>query len=360
MTSTNYNEIRGKLKFVTLVFFAAFIFASCEKKLDYSRPADANTVQGDIDSAFSNLTQSPDIGWAWKFPNSVLGNKFPELLLQFFKDSTADVYSIATRGIVYDLMALRNSGTLTAAESSQALSLINAFNAFKDDDVTLRELLESPNNLTFKNRLLAFLPNYANFNALVFNVEENNVGFDVNSVVQTSLTFQKSNLFPVLKQLGIVDFDFRMMKFSRDSILLSSYKNDLENVNTTLYPFIISTAAPFIAGSTVIVSANPLKANVTAKLNGTNIPIPAGYNSVLDFFYKSYNQVYSPTYRGYGFMYNGLGSSVQPTALKDAAFITPTGSYSGNVATAPAGTVLVTLAAKFNNGTTQNLEFIKN
>lgn len=360
MTFSNYNKILDKLKFVIPVFIAAIIFASCEKKLDYTRPADANTVKGDIDSAFSNLTRSTDIGWTWKFPNTVLGNKFPELLLQFSKDSTADVYSIATRGLVYDLEEIRSSGTLTAAESSQALSLINSFNTFRDDDVTLRELLESPNNATFKTRTLAFLPNYANFNALVLNVEENNVGFNVNSVVQTSLTFQKSNLFPVLKQLGIVDFDFRMMKFSRDSILLSSYKNNLENVNTTLYPFIISTATPFVAGSTVIVSVNPLKANVTAKLNGTVIPIPAGHNSVLDFFYRSYNQVYSPIYAGYGFMYNGLGSTVQPTVLKDAAFITPTGSYTGPVATAPAGTVLVTLAVKFNNGTTQNLEFIKN
>ena len=360
MTSTYHNKIRGNIKFIIPVFFAAFIFASCEKKLDYNRPADANTVKSDIDSAFSNLTQSPNIGWAWKFPNTVLGNTFPEFLVQFSKDSTADVYSISARGIVYDLIALRSSGTLTAAESSQALSLINTFNPWRDDDVTLREILENPANLSFKTRTLAFLPNYASFNALDFNVEENNVVFDVNSIVQTSLTFQKSTLFPVLKQVGIVDFDFRMIKFSRDSILPSSYKIDLENVNTTLYPFIISTATPFVAASTVIVSVNPLKANVTAKLNGTTIPIPAGYNSVLDFFYRSYNQVYSTKYAGYGFMYNGLGSTVQPTALKDATFITPIGSYAGNVSTAPVGTVLAALAVKFANGTTQNLEFIKN
>lgn len=360
MTFSDYNKLRVRVKFVIPVLLVAIMFTSCEKKLDYTRPANANTVKSDIDSAFSNLTQAVDIGWAWKFPNSVLGNKFPELLLQFSKDSTADVYSIATNGIVYDLIAIRNSGTLTAAESTQVLSLINSFNSFRDDDVTLREILENPANLSFKTRTLAFLPNYINFNALFFNTEELNVGFNVNSVVQTSLTFQKSTLFPILKQIGIVDFDFRMIKFSRDSVLLSSYKNDLENVNTTLYPFKIATINPFINGSTVIVSANPLKVSVTARLNSTVLAIPAGYNSVLDFFYKTYNQVYSPKYAGYGFVYNGLGSAVQPAALKDAQFITLTAAYAGTVATAPAGTVLVTLAVKSANGTTQNLEFVKN
>src|SRR5690349_11454128 len=123
MTSTDHNKIRGQVKFVIKICFAVFIFASCEKKIDYTRPPDANTVKGDIDSAFSNLTYNPNIGWAWKFPTSFLGNNFPELLVQFAKDSTADVYSISTRGLVYDLTALRNSGTLTTAQSSEALSL---------------------------------------------------------------------------------------------------------------------------------------------------------------------------------------------------------------------------------------------
>lgn len=131
MNITNYNKIRNKLKFVIPVCFVAIFLASCEKKLDYTRPATANTVKGDIDSAFSNLTQSADISWAWKFPNSVWGNKFPEFLLHFDKDSTADLYSIGTNGIVYDLIALRSSGTFTAAESNEALLLINSFSAFK-------------------------------------------------------------------------------------------------------------------------------------------------------------------------------------------------------------------------------------
>jgi len=313
-----------------------------------------------MDSAFSNLTHNPDMGWAWKFPNSVTGNKFPELLLQFDKDSTADVYSIATRGIVNDLTALRSSGTLTSAESTQAQMLIGSFASYINNDLGLREVLDQAGNLSFKTRLLVFLPNYENFNALQFSVKEENVGFSINSVVQTSLTFQKSNYFPTLKQTGIVDFDFRIMKFSRDSISLSSYHNALRNVNTTLYPFKISNSTPFISGSNVIVSANPLKVNVTTRLNGAIVAIPAGYNSGLDFFYRSYNQVFSLQQAGYGFMYNGQGSAVQPAGLKDAVFITPTSSYSGNVSTAPTGTVLVTLAVKFSNGTSQNLEFIKN
>jgi hypothetical protein len=358
MTFTNHSKIRNKSKFVSTVIFAAVILASCEKNVDYTRPPDANTVKGDLDSAFRNLTQGADVGWAWKFPNTVFGNNFPELVMFFDKDSTSDVYSIAPRGLRTDLTALRNSGTLSASESSDVLALINSFGNL--DDVTLRILLEYPNNSSFKDWLVSYLPNYSNFNGLRYDTREQNVSFNVNSVVQTSLTFQKSAFFPLLKENGIVDFDFRMMKFSRDSISLSSYKNDLENVNTTLYPFKIATVAPFVSASSVMVSANPSRVRVTARLNNTVVPTPAGYNSMLDFFYKAYNQAYSPKYAAYGFVYNGLGSTVLPAALKDAAFIVPTAAYNGTVASAPAGTVLVTLAVKLANGNSQNMEFVKN
>lgn len=360
MTTINF-RIQNKARFIVVALAAVAVLTSCQKKLDYTRPADAtNTVKGDIDSAFSNLTQGADIAWAWKFPTTTWGNNFPEFILHFDKDSTADVYSIYTNGIYYDLAALRASGTLTSTQSGQVQSLMNGIGSLKDDDAYLRSLLEDPGNAGFRSSLQVYLPNYVNFNGLIFSTEELNVLFDVNSVVQTSLTFQKSDVFPFLKQQGIVDFDFRLMKFSRDSILLSSYKNDLANVNTTLYPFRQATVNPFVAASMALIAANPLKANVSARLNGAVIPIPTGYNSVLDFFYRSYNQIYSPKYASYGFAYNGLGSAVQPTALKEVAFITANSSYGGVVATAPAGTIVASFSARLNSGASQTFEFVKN
>jgi len=342
------------LKIFTLALIVTAAF-SCQKKLDYSKPADANTFEKDKVAAFKVLTDNEDALWAWDMPSTLTGNPFPGILLQFFKDSTANIYSIFANGISEDLKALRASGTLTPQESAAALSLINTFNGIPDNQ--LRQILENPANITFKNRTLALLPNYPGFNSQGIYVEETDGAFDMNGPVQLSLTFHNSFLLSLLKEQGALDFDFRVMKAVPDTVILDGYYSNNANKKSTMYKTVVMPDN-FIVGSNIIMAINPVKALVSLKVDGTAIPTPAGYRTGLDFFYRSFNQSFNGKV-GYGFASNRLGDAVMPTVLKTAKIVTVKSFFNGNPVTAPSGTVLITLTINNNDGSVKDMTLVK-
>lgn len=339
---------------IALAVIATVSF-SCQKKHDYTKPADANTFEKDKVAAFKVLTDNEDALWAWEMPSTLTGNPFPSILLQFFKDSTANIYSIFADGIVEDLRKLRASGTLTPTESSQALSLINTFAPYPDNQ--LRQILENPANITFKNRTLALLPNYPGFNSQGIYVEETDGAFDMNGPVQLSLTFHNSFLLSYLKENGALDFDFRVMRAVPDTVILDGYYANNANKKSTLYKT-LETPENFMNGSNILMRVNPSKALVSLRVDGTAIPTPVGFRSGLDFFYRAFNQSFNAK-KGYGFSANGVGTAVMPDVLKSARIVTVKSFYNGNPLTAPSGTVLVTMTVNNNDGSAKDITFVK-
>lgn len=330
---------------------------SCQKDRDYSRPPDnKNSFDGDKIAAFKNLTDDQDVVWAWDMPVSIVGNKFPSLLLQFSKDSTANIYSIVANGISADLTSLYFSGTLTTDEADLAAGLVDAFAGLSDAD--LREILDDPRNLDYKNWVLELLPNYENFNSLGFYQEERGGKFDFNGPVQVSLTFHNSKLLANLKQNRLLDFDFRVLSYTKDTVRLDGYFANSANKSSVLLK---TKAQPglFAAGSSIIIAINPVKANVKFVVGGVTVGVPAGYNTCLDFFYKAFNQGFDAK-TGYGFLPNGKGTAVAPDVLKTAKMVTVKKAFSGDPVAAPAGTVLVTLSVINTDGTTKDIDVVKN
>ncbi len=331
--------------------------ASCQKDVDYSRPPGANTFEGDKTATFRTLTSSEDSLWAWHMPFSLFGTEFPSMMLQFFTDSTANVYAVARRGIVPDLQWLRSSGTLTAAQSNQVLQLINTFTGI--NDYTLRDLLEDPQNISFKNALLVYLPNYEYFNSLLLGLQEQGAAFDMNGPVQLSLTFHNAQFLSELKSLGALDFDFRVMGVTPDSVALDGYYGSDVNKLSSLHKVIDMNPINFINSSRITIAVNPLKAKVALRTGGTLIPTPAGYNSGIDFFYRTFNQAFDSK-AGYGYKPNGKGTAVMPDVLKTAKILTVKSVTSASPITAPVGTVLITMTVVNTDGTTKEVELVKN
>ena len=330
---------------------------SCQKKLDYTKPADANTFEKDKEAAFNTLTDNEDALWAWDMPSSLLSTSFPSILLQFFKDSTANIYSVPANSLISQLQGLRASGTLTAGESNLALALIDAFDGIPDGQ--LRGLLENPANLSFKNATLSLLPNYPGFNSLGLFVEETGSLFDMNGPVQLSLTFHNSWLLSYLKENGALDFDFRVMSTKPDTVALDGYYSNNANKKSTLLKTLLYPDN-MVNGSNIIMAINPVKAAVTLRVDGTAIPTPAGgYRTALDFFYRSFNQALH-TKIGFGFTANGAGTAVMPDVLKSARIVTVKSFYNGNPRTAPSGTVLVTFTINNNDGSVKDMTLVKN
>ncbi|RPE08093.1 hypothetical protein EGT74_13565 [Chitinophaga lutea] len=335
----------------------AFAAVSCQKDLDYSRPPGANTFEGDKTNTFRILTSSEDSLWAWNMPLSLFGTEFPSMLLQFFTDSTANVYAVARRGIVPDLQWLRSSGTLTAGQSSQVLQLINAFSGI--NDYTLRDLLEDPQNINFKNALLVYLPNYEYFNSLLLGLQEQGAAFDMNGPVQLSLTFHNAQFLSELKALGGLDFDFRVMGVTPDSVALDGYYGNDVNKLSSLHKVIDMNPINFINSSRVTIAVNPLKAKVAMRTGGTLVPTPAGYTSGIDFFYRTFNQAFDSK-AGYGYKPNGKGAAVMPDVLKTAKILTVKSVIATSPVTAPVGTVIMTMTVVNVDGSVKEVEFVKN
>lgn len=342
--------IRYTKKPAVILSAALALATGCQKELDYTKPADANTFEEDQVTAFNNLTDGNTPIWAWGIKSS----SFSSFFLQFYKDSTANIYSITTGGLVADLNTLIRSGTLTSSDSTIAKQLIRAFAGFEDG--RLRELLEEAGNASFKNATQLLLPNYRGFNSLKSDTE--NVSFDINGPVQLSLTFHNSQLLASMKQAGTLDFDFRIMSTAADSMDLTGYYNDNSNRISTLYKMSSFRPDDFIAGSNLILAVNPLKAKVSLRTGGAAIPVPTDYNSGLDFFYRSFNQSFMPA-RGLVFSPNGNGSESMPDVLKPAEFVTVKSVFNGSPDTAPSGTVLITLTIHNKNGDGPDIMFVK-
>lgn len=336
----------------TLLILTMF---SCQKDRDYSRPpGNKNSFEGDKIAAFKNLTDEQGAVWAWEA--NLFGNKFPSLLLQCFKDSTVNISSIKPYGIVEDLISLYYSKTLTTAERNAVVGLINDLGGIPD--VELRPILDNPANISYKNRLLLFLPNYENFNSLAFVEEEKGGAFDFNGPVQVSLTFHNSKLLAGLKESRELDFDFRVMSYTKDTITLDGYFSNSANKSSRLLK---TKALPdiFAAGSSIILTINPLKANVKFVTGGVTIATPAGYATCLDFLYKTFNQGFDVKL-GYGFVPNGKGTAVSPDVLKSARIVTVKNAHDGDPLVAPAGTTLLTLSVINTDGTTKDIDVVKN
>ncbi len=344
---------------IALAVMATVSF-SCQKKLDYTKPADANTFEKDKVAAFKVLTDNEDALWAWEMPSNLVSTSFPGILLQFFKDSTSNIYSIPANSLIAQLQGLRASGTLTVAESNLALALIDAFDGppAPIPDGQLRDLLENPANISFKNATLSLLPNYQGFNSLGLFVEEVGSLFDMNGPVQLSLTFHNSGLLSYLKANGALDFDFRVMRTTPDTVVLNGYYSNNANKQSTLLK---TLAYPdnMVNASNIIMAINPVKAAVTLRIDGTAIPTPAGYRTALDFFYRSFNQALHAKI-GFGFTSNGAGITVMPDVLKSARIVTVKSFYNGNPRTAPSGTVLVTFTINNTDGSVKDMTLVKN
>lgn len=345
---------RNKLAAILATLLVLTMF-SCQKDLDYNRPpGNKNSFDGDKIAAFKNFTDDQTSLWAWEA--NLFGNKFPSLLLQCFKDSTVNISSLKAYGIVEDLISLYYSGTLTNAEKNQVVLLVDDFGGIPD--VELRPILDNPANISYKNRLLVLLPNYENFNSLAFVEEEKGGAFDFNGPVQVSLTFHNSKLLASLKESRELDFDFRVMAYTKDTITLDGYFSNSANKSSRLLK---TKAKPdlFAVGSTIILAVNPLKANVKFVSGGVTIPTPAGYSTCLDFLYKTFNQGFDAKL-GYGFVPNGKGTAVSPDVLKSASMLTVKTAYNDDPIAAPAGTVLLTLSVINTDGTTKDIDVVKN
>ncbi|MBV7530173.1 hypothetical protein [Chitinophaga sp. sic0106] len=346
-----------------LVFAAVVILGlatvSCEKGDDFSRPpGNTNSFEKDKSDAFKNLTDDETSMWAWAMETSFTNNKFPGLLLQFGKDSTTSIYSIDNNGIISDLTRLRASATLTTSESSLALQLINILRPYSDYQI--RQILDDPANLSFKNAVLSLLPNYQNFGSQTIYEEEVGGAFNTNGPIQLSLTFHNSPLMSLLKEYGWLDFDFRLMRYSKDTVELTGYySNSANKVSQLLRTHDDPTF--FAYASTILMTINPSKAKVTMKTGGNVIAIPAGYNSVLHYFYKSFNQGFiQPEGFGFGFVPNGLDADKAPDVFKNAKLVKIKSVRQGNPLTAPAGTVLMTFAVIGQDGASKDVELSKN
>ncbi|SHL41221.1 hypothetical protein SAMN05444266_103251 [Chitinophaga jiangningensis] len=346
-----------------LVLAAAVIIGlgavSCEKGDDFSRPAgNTNSIEKDKADAFKNLTDDETSMWAWAMETSFTNNKFPGMLLQLSKDSSANIYSIDNGGIVTDLSRLRSSGTLTAGESSLALQLINILRPYSDYQI--RQILADPQNASFKNAVLSLLPNYENFGSQTINLRELEGAFDANGPIQLSLTFHNSEFLALLKEYGWLDFDFRLLRYTKDTVELTGYYSN--SANKVSYLLRTHDDPTFFAyASTIMMTINPSKAKVTMKTGGNVVPIPAGYNSGLHYFYKCFNQGFlQPDGLGYGFVPNGVDVAKAPDVFKNAKLVKIKSVRQGNPLTAPAGTVLMTFTVIGQDGTSKEVELSKN
>lgn len=346
-----------------LVFAAAAVLGltnvACEKADDLSRPpGNTNSFEKDKQDAFKNLTDDETTLWAWDIPISPYNNKFPAFLLQLSKDSSANIFSIDNNGMVSDLTRLRASGTLTASESSLALQLINLLRPYSE--YQLRQILDNPANASIKNALVQLLPNYANFASQTIYTEEIGGAFDTNGPIQLSLTFHNSELLSLLKEYGWLDFDFRLLRYSKDTVQLTGYYSNSANKVTNLLRT-HDDPSFFAYASTIIMTINPVKAKVTMKVDGNVIPVPAGYNSCLHYFYKCFNQGFlQPEGLGFGFIPNGVDADKAPDVFKNTKLVKIHNVRQGNPLTAPAGTVLMTFKVISNTGVAKDVELSKN
>lgn len=328
---------------------------ACQKKIDNTIPSEANTLSDDVQNTY-NILSGGEV-WYWDLPTASFDFN---LFVGFNRDSTSVIYTLKNYTLVDQLSLLYSSGQLTSGDSITAISLVSDFGGIDDD--WLREVLEDPIFISYKNRLLTLLPNYANINGKQID-ERDSATYKVGGPVQLSLTFNNSKFLPQLKVEKKLDFDFRIFSFSKDSVSLVGYYNSNANKQSALRA--IKAQSPkealnnYVNGSGLLLLSCPTKATVSLRVDGVLLPTPDGYNSGIDFFYRSFadNVLDRQTYQ---YSYVPLPNiDNMPEALSNITSCVITGYYDGNFNHVPSGTVVLTMTAYASDGTRKSLEFVK-
>lgn len=341
-------------RFLALMVLVAGLTA-CEKKIDNTIPPDANTLSEDATRAFGVLSKENTV-WYWDLTVPLAQG---HLMASFNKDSTAALYLLQRYSLVNQLLYLANFGNLDDAEFDDVAFLYNTFRTY--DDATVRGLLENPANAYFKNLTQVYLPNYTDFNGYYQFGLVDRPTYVINGPVQLSLTFNNSTILPSLKQARQLDYDFRIFGFSKDSVMLTGYYNTSSNKSSRLIPMSNQDAIPAYANaSSLLMDGIFTRADIAIKMDGTLVPLPAGYSSGLNYFYRNFRDgVLNKQLMEFSFVMMNPALAGTPDVFKDVRFTTVTGSYDGLLEDAPAGTVVVTMAAYTASGGKKVLEFIK-
>lgn len=350
-----------KYKLLIIFIWLSVVTVSCEKGFDYNRPADANTMEKDMEKTFHVLSEA-NKKWVWPlqiasapFNNSGLG-----LIMEFRKDSTANAQLIAPKTIIEQFRTLVSTGKLQVFPAAVANAYINAFQPYADWEI--KKILNLSDNALLKSNTKEVLPNYENFNPIVFLKAEDNFDYNINGSVQLNLTFTNTLVFPQLKQGKSLDYDFRIISYNNETMALKGYYRNSENKESKLYKISDNKELDLFAkGSNIFVpDANILAGATFIRVNGNNITLPAAITSGLDFFYRRFKQLFIPENKSYGFSRLGEVNDLPTELLASTSFVVKS-VYAGNITTAPSGTVLVTLTGLDVNGNQDGkmVEFVK-
>lgn len=351
-----------KYKLLIIFIWLSVVTISCEKDFNYNRPADANTMERDMEKTFHVLSEA-DKKWLWPlqiasapFDNSGLG-----LIMEFKKDSTASAQIIASKTIIEQFKTLVSTGKLQGFPAAVANVYINSLAGYADWN--LKNLLNLSGNAPLKLNIKEVLPNYENFNPIVFLKAEDRFDYNINGSVQLNLTFTNTLVFPQLKQGKSLDYDFRIISYNNEVMALKGYYRNSENKESKLYKITDNKDIDLFAnGSNIFVpEANILAGATFIRVNGNNITLPVAINSGLDFFYRRFKQLFIKENKSYGFSRLGEANDLPAELLASKSFIVKS-VYTGNITTAPSGTVLVTLTGLDVNGNQdgKTVEFVKN
>lgn len=354
-------KIKTKLKIIVAACLLGFAVTGCEKDVDYTIPQEANTLQDDIDNTFKILS-GDNKKWIW--PIRLAGNPFNNegfgLLMEFKKDSSANSELIAKKSLVAQFAATLATGKLTANQQAIARAYSTTFASFTDWNIR-NLIINNAANITFLNNTLIVLPNFVHFNPVEFRPAENGFNYNVNGLVQLSLTFTNTTLFPQLKQSRTLDYDFRVFRFEENKIHLNGYYANNANRVSYLHATTPEKSQLFAKGSNLFVpEANLVIGNTTLKINNAEVALPSGYTSALDLFYRSYRQLFVDKAGQFGFdVINN--AAILPANLKSSAYYIVSKVYEGNINSIPAGTVIVTLSGMDIDGKTdgKTVEFVK-
>ncbi|BAV05543.1 hypothetical protein SAMN05421788_10510 [Filimonas lacunae] len=335
-------------------------FSACEKKVDNTVPPEEHTIQKDIKATF-DIISAENKEWVW--PMTLGSEQFNDesmgFVTKFRKDSTADALAIFKKSTYDQLVAAIATGKLDVDTEDLASQLADIFNGYPD--WYLRDLLfNNTANASLVTYTKYVLPNFQYFNPIYIADAEKGFRYNVNGPVQLSLTFTNTELFPLLKQEGVLDFDFRIFSFAPEKIDLNGYYTSNTNKETSLYSAATNSTALFAAGSNLFVPEASLRiGNCSIKANGATVAVPAGYTG-LSLFYSFYGQQFIPGAAQFGFSLVSSTANV-PAALKASNFYVVKSAYSGDVNTVPVGTVLVSLAGVNSTGELDGkvVEFIK-
>lgn len=346
----------------TIVFLIGL--GACEKAVKYNvpLPPEGNTLELEATKTFDILSRTKN--WIWNLPSGINVTNYKSLALfsEFDKDSTSDFSLLIKKSLRAQLSSIYSSGSLTDAQEEDITTVYNSLSGVGDG--LLRDwLTQRPDLVNYLNAVLTFLPNFMGFNSLELNTLDTQVHYTVGGPIQLSMTFNNSNALAKLKEDGLLDFDFRIMKATKDSFKLSGYYNQSKNQNLQLYPSpdddLKTNLKTFMGVSNIIIAFNPLRSGVATKMDGNIISVPGGYHSGLHYFYAKYNQQFITQAGKLGFVPSA--DSIQSSGLfKDIKFMVAKSFYSGAVRTAPAGTIIASLEGVSGNGSQHTIEFIKN